>query len=81
MKTIKSKVNESFTWYINNKRELLQSEIEFIEHFSPIIYHNDLSCEHWAFDIKMPSGGWIENIKVNNELTYAKALADNIQRL
>ncbi|MEG0898380.1 MAG: hypothetical protein RSF40_01540 [Oscillospiraceae bacterium] len=74
MKTIKSKVIEKLTWCINSKRTLTQPEVEFVEQFNPTIYHNDLTCTLWAFDTKLPSGAWLENMEFNNELTMCKAL-------
>lgn len=61
-------------WKINNKSKLNQQDINFIKQFNPCIYHNDLTSKLWTFDIKLPSGKWLENITFNNELTMAKAL-------
>lgn len=74
MKNIISKIAPKCTWLINNKRDLTDDEIVFIEQFDPHIYHNDLTCKLWEFDTKMPSGAWLENIEFNNELTKVKAL-------
>lgn len=69
-----SKSREGMTWDITAKKELSEDEREFIESFNPAIYHNDLECYFWAFDVKMPSGRWLENIRFENSLKTAKAL-------
>lgn len=74
MKTINSNINKSLKWKVNNKSELSKKDISFIESLSINIYHNDLTCKLWAFDEKLPSGKWLENISFNNELTEVKAL-------
>ena len=74
MKTINSKVNSGLKWRVNNKTELSNEDISFIESFNPQIYHNDLTCKLWSFDEKLPSGKWLENISFNHSLTSAKAL-------
>ena len=28
-----------------------------------MIYCNDMTGEEWCFDTKLPTGGWLENIK------------------
>lgn len=71
---LNSKINPNLKWSINNKTELIQEDISFIESFNPPIYHNDLTCKLWAFDEKLPSGKWLENISFNHALTEAKAL-------
>lgn len=70
---IKSKINENLTWNIYADK-LSDEERLFIEQFNPCIYHNDQTCKLWAFDEKMPSGRWLENIVFNNEMTTAKGL-------
>lgn len=70
---IKSKI-ANVVWSIDTKVKLAQEDISFIENLNPIIYHNDQTCKLWAFDEKLPSGKWLENIFFNNEITIAKAL-------
>lgn len=70
---INSKINQNLTWKISAS-DLSNDERAFIEQFNPSIYHNDLTSILWAFDEKMPSGRYLENITFNNELTAAKAL-------
>lgn len=43
---------------------LTQEDIEYIENLSPDIYSNDFSGREWCFDVKLPSGIWLENIDV-----------------
>lgn len=74
MKKIISKANPRISWFINNKRDLTDEEVAFIELLDLQIYHNDLTSKLWAFDTEMPSSAWLENIEFNNELTKAKAL-------
>lgn len=69
---INSKISD-VVWNIRAK-ELNKQDILFIENFNPTIYHNDVECYLWAFDEKLPSGAWLENIRFNNEITEAKAL-------
>lgn len=74
---IKSKVIPNARWeikretlVINGNRalkhnaEIVKTENEFIANYNPVIYCNDLTGEEWCFDTKMPTGGWLENIKV-----------------
>lgn len=44
--------------------EIMAIENEFIRNYNPVIYCNDLTGESWCFDTKLPSGGWLENIRV-----------------
>lgn len=43
--------------------DIFQREKEFVANYNPIIYCNDLTGEEWCFDTKLPTGGWLENIK------------------
>lgn len=43
--------------------EIVKTENEFIANYNPKIYCNDLTGEEWCFDTKLPTGGWLENIK------------------
>lgn len=62
-------------WHISGSC-LTQEEVEFVRNFDPKIYHNDLECYLWAFDTKMPSGRWLENMRFNNALTEARAYVE-----
>lgn len=62
------------TWNIDARKELSAEDLDFIKKFSPNIYHNDLECYLWAFDKKLPSGRWLENIRFTNDLKTASAL-------
>lgn len=74
---IKSKVIPNARWevkretlVINGNRalkhnvEIVKTENKFIANYNPVIYCNDLTGEEWCFDTKLPTGGWLENIKV-----------------
>jgi hypothetical protein len=61
-------------WNIDTRTELSTEDLDFIKKFSPNIYHNDLECYFWAFDAKLPSGRWLENIRFSNGLKTATAL-------
>lgn len=50
-----------------------ETERAFIENHVFDIYHNDLTCVLWAFDTKLPSGRWLENIRFSNDLKSASA--------
>ena len=65
--------NYGFIWFIDTK-ELAECDINFIKSFSLVVYWSDDRCCHWAFDEKLPSGKWLENMEVNNELTEIKAI-------
>ena len=69
---IKSKIS-NVVWNIKINQILSSKDIDFIENFNPTIYHNDISCKLWAFDTKLPSGSWLENIIFNNEITEVEA--------
>lgn len=60
-------------WEIDAGKELDEKEHDFLKSFIPTVYHNDLDCRLCAFDTKMPSGRWIENIEFSNDLKTAKA--------
>lgn len=73
---IESKVIPNARWeikreifFINGNRALkhnekiTDTENDFIANYNPVIYCNDLTGEEWCFDTKMPTGGWLENIK------------------
>ena len=70
---IKSNIAECF-WNIDAEKELDQKDIDFIKNFAPAIYHNDVECYLWAFDTKLPSGRWLENIRFANDFANANAL-------
>ena len=61
-------------WNIDAKKELSAEDLDFIRTFNPAIYHNDLECYLWAFDTKLPSGRWLENMRFSNDLKTATAL-------
>lgn len=70
---IKSNIAEC-CWNIDAEKELDQKDVDFIKNFAPAIYHNDVECYLWAFDEKLPSGRWLENIRFSNDFTSATAL-------
>lgn len=69
---ITSKLN-GLIWNIKTNN-LSDEDIQFIENYNPTIYHNDTTCKLWAFDDKLPSGRWLENMIFNNEITECNAL-------
>ena len=70
------KIKKEIFWLNNAKKhralkhnaEIVKAEHDFIVNYNPVIYCNDLTGEEWCFDTKLPTGGWLENIKV----TYGK---------
>lgn len=48
---------------LKHSQEIVNTENDFIANYNPVIYCNDLTGEEWCFDTKMPTGGWLENIK------------------
>lgn len=61
-------------WNIDARKALDNNDVDFIKNFAPAIYHNDAECYLWAFDEKLPSGRWLENIRFSNDFTSATAL-------
>ena len=49
-------------WVIDAKAPLSAEDKEFIKVFAPVVYWSDTNCYHWAFDEKLPSGRWLENM-------------------
>ena len=70
---VQSKIS-ALVWNIDARKELDEVDVDFIKNFNPVIYHNDAESYLWAFDTKLPSGRWLENIKFDNALTTATAL-------
>lgn len=62
-----------FIWHIKNDSPISDADKAFIEIFNPAIYCNDLTGTLWAFDQKLPSGKWLENIEFSGDLTSATA--------
>lgn len=48
-------------WIIDTAA-LSQADRDFIRSFDPVIYWSDTDCRYWAFDTKLPSGRWLENM-------------------
>lgn len=59
------KADEEMRWEIDSEKELSTEDVEFIKNYYPVIYWNDVECKHWAFDTKLPSGRWLENITLH----------------
>jgi len=72
MANIRSEINPELTWKIK-AAGLTTEEITFIKTFNPSVFCNDLTGSLWAFDTKMPSGRWLENISLSNDLRNATA--------
>ena len=49
---------------LKHDTEIVKTENDFIANYNPAIFCNDLTGENWCFDTKLPTGGWLENIKV-----------------
>ena len=76
------KVNGKLDIYIEfygkrtaNERESIISEIVDTI-MNQEIYFNNLSCEHWSFDYKLPCGAWCENLKWTNALQKVTCMVD-----
>lgn len=74
MLKIKSKINAMMTWNIDTQLELNDDDISFIENLCLDIFHNDLTGKHWAFDTKLPSDKFLENITFTNGLMKINAI-------
>lgn len=61
-------------WVIDANTLLSAEDREFIKAFAPVVYWSDTNCYHWAFDEKLPSGRWLENMKFTEDLKTVKAL-------
>ena len=53
-----------YTWKISGTgcATLTKQDKDFIRDFNPAAFFNDTDCSYWAFDTKLPSGKWLENI-------------------
>lgn len=60
------------TWHIDGFTPDTQ-DIDYIRRLAPNIFFNDIGFYFWAFDVKLPSGRWLENIRFENALKTAKA--------
>lgn len=72
-KLLVSDTKTGIFWEIDSEKELSQIEHDFLKEFNPVIYHNDAECYLWSFDVKMPGGRWLENIRFSNDLKKATA--------
>lgn len=48
---------------LKHDKEIVGEESRFVANYNPVVLSNDLTGEEWCFDTKLPSGGWLENIK------------------
>ena len=74
---IKSNIADA-VWRIETDNLSEEDEL-FIQNFDPLIYHNDLEGYLWAFDTKLPSGRWLENMRFKNDLAEALAYIEPMQ--
>ena len=49
---------------LKHSPEIVKAENDFIANYNPAVFCNDLTGEEWCFDTKLPTGGWLENIRV-----------------
>lgn len=68
MLKIQSGINQTMIWNIKTDLVLGKADIKFIKKLALDIFYNDLTGEYWAFDTKLPSGKWLENITFTNEM-------------
>ena len=52
---------------------LAESDLSFLKSHEFIIYWSDTDCHHWSFDVELPSGRWIENIRWEDGLKRVRA--------
>lgn len=65
--TLKSRVLPDITWKIKSPDYFItEKDREYIKNLNPVVYSNDLTGESWAFDIKLPTGRWLEHIVYKN---------------
>lgn len=57
----------------NHGAELSEADRSDIASFEDSISHNDLTCKLTMWDRQLPSGRWLENIKLSNDLHTARA--------
>lgn len=55
-------------------QDITEEDADYIRDLVVTIYHNDLECYLWAFDVVLPSGRWLENIRFTNNLKTAAAI-------
>lgn len=65
--------NTGIDWQIKAKAALDQCEHDFIKNFCPEIWYNDSGYYLWAFNVQLPSGRWLENIRFSSDLKTATA--------
>lgn len=61
-------------WVIDAKTPLSEEDRDFIKNFSPSIYWANIDCCYWAYDKKLPSGRYLENMSFSEDLETIKAL-------
>lgn len=61
-------------WVIDAKTPLCEADKDFIAFFDPVVFCNDISCYHWAYDEELPSSRWLENMSFSEDLKTIKAL-------
>ena len=49
---------------LKHSPEIVKTENDFIASYNPTVFCNDLTGEEWCFDAKLPTGGWLENIRL-----------------
>lgn len=64
----------NINWVIDTKSPLSEADQDFLIAFEPAVFFNDVSCYHWAYDTKLPSGRYLENMKFSEDLKTIKAL-------
>lgn len=61
-------------WVIDAKEPLSEADKDFLTFFDPVVFFNDVSCYYWAYDQKLPSGRWLENMSFTDDLKTINAL-------
>lgn len=61
-------------WVIDAKAPLSEKDRDFIKNFSPSVYWANIDCYHWAYDKKLPSGRYLENMEFTEDLETVKTL-------
>ena len=72
---IKSLSMDDVMWEIKTNVSYLNDEdYAYIEDMIPTIYWHNEGGYYWAYDVKLPSGAWLENMRISDTLTRITAL-------
>lgn len=60
-------------WDVMLHAKTTKEDRAFIRAYDPEIFFSDVTGTYWAFDVKLPSGLWLENIRPRADFEYVYA--------